>query len=72
MSVRHLDGYNVMQAMIDRGVIGDFRTPDVMRFGFAPLYVGFADVFDAVDTLRSVLDDGSWRDGRYSTRSRVT
>ena len=44
-----------MQALIERGVIGDFRAPDLMRFGFTPLYVGYADVWDAVDVLTDVL-----------------
>ena len=65
-------GYAVMQALIARGVIGDFRAPDIMRFGFAPLYLDEADVIAAVDVLQSVLDGGIWRDPAYRTRSRVT
>jgi kynureninase len=60
-----IDAYAVMQAMIARGVIGDYRasddgSPGLLRFGFAPLYNGFADVWNAVDVLRSVLTDSSW------------
>lgn len=72
VSLRHADGYAPMQALIERGVIGDFRAPDLMRFGFAPLYVGYADVWDAVDALADVLDSGVWREPRHATRQAVT
>ena len=52
MSFAHPDGYAIMQALIERGVIGDFRAPDVLRFGLAPLYVRYTDVWDAVAELR--------------------
>ncbi|SDR56671.1 Kynureninase [Rhizobiales bacterium GAS113] len=72
VSFSHPDGYAVMQALIARGVIGDFRAPDVIRFGFAPLYIRYRDVFDAATILRDVLQSGEWRDARFSTRSAVT
>jgi kynureninase len=50
-----------MQALIARGVIGDFRAPDVLRFGFGPLYVRYVDVFDAVVALEEVLRSGAWQ-----------
>ena len=62
VSLTHLQGYRVTQALIARGVIGDFRAPDVMRFGFAPLYVRYVDVFDAVVALEDVLTTGAWQD----------
>jgi kynureninase len=62
VSLTHLQGYRVTQALIARGVIGDFRAPDVMRFGFAPLYVRYVDVFDAVVALEDVLKTGAWQD----------
>ena len=65
-------GYAAMQALIDKGVIGDFRAPDLMRFGFAPLYIGMEDVLRAVAILQDVMSRELWRDPRYSVRSRVT
>jgi kynureninase len=72
VSLRHADAYPVMQALIDRGVIGDFRAPDIARFGFAPLYVRHVDVWDAVESLVEVMETESWRDPRYAIRSSVT
>ena len=68
----HPDGYAIMQSLIDRGVIGDFRAPDVLRFGLAPLYVRFVDVWDAVAVLRDVMASGAWRDARFQRPRKVT
>jgi kynureninase len=65
-------GHAMMQALIARGVIGDFREPDVLRFGFAPLYTRYADAWDAVDRLVQVLESGEWRDPRFQARAAVT
>ena len=65
-------GYAAMQALIERGVIGDFRAPDLMRFGFTPLYLDEADVVAAVDVLQEILDGGIWERERYRTRNAVT
>jgi kynureninase len=65
-------GYAIVQALIARGVIGDFRAPDILRFGFTPLYTRFADVWDAVAQLGNVLDSGEWREPRFAGRSAVT
>ena len=66
------DAHAVVQALIDRGVIGDFRAPDIARFGFAPLYTRFVDVHDAVAHLAAVLDSEVWRGPRYAVRAAVT
>jgi len=72
VSFRHPDAFPVMQALIDRGVIGDFRAPDTLRFGFTPLYLGEAEVIAAAATLEQVLAEGSWDDPRYRRRGAVT
>ena len=72
VSLRHKEGYRLMRALIDRGVIGDFRTPDLMRFGFAPLYTRYVDVFDAVRRLREVLTSRAWDRPEYTNRLAVT
>jgi kynureninase len=64
--------YEVCQALIARGVIGDFRTPDLLRLGFAPLYLTYAQVWDALDILRGVLTSGEWRDPAFAVRATVT
>ena len=72
VSLRHEHAYGIVQALIARGVIGDFRTPDVARFGFAPLYVTHADVYDAVDHLVAVMEQEEYARAEYSTRNAVT
>lgn len=72
VSFRHPQGWAVMKNLIARGVIGDFRSPDVIRFGFAPLYVRQVDVWDAVEILGEILDSESWRDARFQTVAAVT
>jgi kynureninase len=68
----HENGYPIMQALIARGVIGDFRAPDILRFGFAPLYVRHADIWHAVDHLRAVMDSGEWDRPEFHARASVT
>jgi kynureninase len=72
VSLRFSDGYPVVQALIERGVIGDFRAPDLMRFGFTPLYVSHADVWDAVEILEEILRSEMWREPRFHRRGAVT
>ncbi len=65
-------GYPIMQALIARGVIGDFRAPDILRFGFTPLYTRYVDVWDAVAHLEQVMTTGEWREPRFAVRAAVT
>jgi kynureninase len=61
-----------MQALIARGVIGDFRAPDILRFGLAPLYTRYVDVWDAVAALAEVLDSRAWDRPEFHRRAAVT
>jgi kynureninase len=68
----HPEGYAVMQALIARGVIGDFRAPDLMRFGFAPLYNRFEDMVGAAEILADILGSREWDQPRFKARAKVT
>jgi kynureninase len=68
----HRDGYGVIRALIERGVIGDYRAPDVCRFGFAPLYIRHVDVWDAVDAIVAVVSAGEHLHPRFAQRAAVT
>jgi len=72
VSFRHPEGYAVMQALIARGVVGDFRAPDILRFGFTPLYIGLDEVNRAVDILADILETGSWDKAEYKAKAAVT
>ena len=72
VAFRHDDAYAVMQALIARDVIGDFRAPSTLRFGFTPLYIGFRDVWNAAAILEDVLRSGQWREERFAVRTAVT
>ncbi|HEX8047399.1 kynureninase [Rhizobium sp.] len=72
VSFTHDNGYEIMQALIERGVIGDFRAPSTLRFGFTPLYVSYRDVWQAAGVLEDILSNGSWQDERFAVRSAVT
>ena len=75
---RQEGAYAIVQALISRGVVGDFRAgdgdrhPDILRFGFTPLYIGFEDVWNAVEHLRQVLHSGEWQDARFARQHAVT
>ena len=70
-SFRFNDGYAVMQALIARGIIGDFREPDIVRFGFAPLYLSHAETWRAADALAEIMRVAAWDDPRYRVRAKV-
>jgi kynureninase len=71
LSFAHPAAFAVMQALISRGVIGDFRQPNLMRFGFTPLYTRFTDCWDAIDVLEDVLRSEVWRQPRFSEKKQV-
>jgi kynureninase len=66
------EGYAVMQALIAQGVIGDFRMPDIIRFGITPLYTSFADIWDAAAILSRILDEKLWNRPEFLAKKAVT
>jgi kynureninase len=72
LSYAHPHGYAIMQALIARNVIGDFRQPNFLRFGFTPLYTRYVDIWDAVATIRDVMLGGQWKAAQYQTKNAVT
>jgi kynureninase len=68
----HENAYEIMQALIARGVIGDFRAPDILRFGFTPLYLRYRDIFAAVEALAAVMRNEEWHRPEYAVRRAVT
>ena len=72
ISFRHPNAFEICQALIADEVIGDFRAPDVVRFGLTPLYLGYEDIWEGVERLRRILETGSWRDPRFAVRGKVT
>ena len=68
----HPESYAIMQELVTRGVIGDFRAPDCMRFGFTPLYLRFTDLWDAVEILRDIVATGAWDKPAYKVRAAIT
>ncbi|MDK2759639.1 MAG: kynureninase [Blastomonas fulva] len=71
-SFSHPHAWPINRALIEAGVIGDFRTPDVLRLGLTPLYLGFADIWHAIDRLAAIMDDGRWQRSDYTAKTKVT
>jgi kynureninase len=72
VSLRHQAAYGVVQALVARGVVGDYREPDLVRLGFAPLYLRHVDVVRAVEEMVAVVTAGEERDDRFGVRATVT
>ena len=72
ISFRHPNAFEICQALIAARVIGDFRAPDVIRFGLTPLYLGFEDIWTGVDRLAAIMAEERWRDPKYAVRGKVT
>ena len=72
VSFSHEQAFPIVQALIERGVVGDFRMPNILRFGFSPLYLSHMDVVRAVNILRDVMEHGMWREKRFQARGAVT
>jgi len=72
VSLRHPGAYGLVQALITRGVVGDFRDPDYARFGFTPLYLRYVDVWDAVGHMADVLSSREWDAPEFAVRAAVT
>ena len=72
VSFHHADGYAIMQALIEQGVVGDFRAPDIMRFGLTPAYVRYADVWDAIQILAEIMDARAYDKPEFKVKATVT
>ena len=72
LCLAHPDAYAIMQALIARGVIGDFRAPDILRFGVTPLTLRYAELWDAAAIFGAVMAEGAWRDPAFAVRRAVT
>jgi len=72
ISFAHENAFEICQALIAQGVIGDFRAPDVLRFGLTPLYLGFEEIWRGVDVLAGIMAEETWREPRFAVRGTVT
>jgi kynureninase len=72
VALMHEHAWPMMQVLIDAGVIGDLRSPDILRFGFTPLYTSYVDVWDAIRCFEAVMETQRWREPQYSVRKLVT
>ena len=72
VSLSHENGYAIMQAVKAMGLIGDFRAPDVLRFGITPLYLRYEDIYEAVDIIETVMNTKAWNNEEFKCRADVT
>jgi kynureninase len=72
VALTHLEGYAVMQAVIAKGVIGDFRAPNILRFGFAALYVSYVDVWNAIAVIKEIMQTSAWQAPQFMQKKAVT
>ncbi|MBB3214164.1 kynureninase [Herbaspirillum sp. Sphag1AN] len=72
VSLTHEQGYAIVQALIARGITGDFRMPNILRFGFTPLYVRYVDVYDTVQAIAEIMESGEWNQEKFLTKKAVT
>ena len=72
VSFIHDNGFPIMQTLISHGVVGDFRQPNILRFGFSPLYMRFEDIWHAVICLRKIMQTKEWQSEKFHKRGHVT
>ena len=72
ISFKHDDAYPIMQTLISHGVIGDYREPNILRFGISPLYMRFEDIWEAIMCLKNIMESREWDSDQFKKRSYVT
>lgn len=72
MSLVHEQGFAIMQALIARNVIGDFRAPNILRFGFTPLYLRYVDIWDCIEALEDIMEQKEWDRHEFKKLTAVT
>jgi kynureninase len=72
VSLSHKNGYAIMQAVKEKGLIGDFRAPSVLRFGITPLYMTYENIYEAIEIISKVMDSKEWDNPEYMVRAEVT
>jgi kynureninase len=72
VSLIHEQGYAIVQALIERNIIGDFRAPDHLRFGFTPLYLRYVDLWDTVDALVDIMTNELWNQPKFLLKQDIT
>ena len=72
VAYRHTEGHGIYQAIKKEGVISDFRTPDILRFGITPMYLRYRDIYEVVRIMRGVMETGAWDKAEYKVRAAIT